>query len=585
MKQGKYIIGIERDAIRCSFSGRKSTKAFPKAFGNKEKNIFISTIDEDDDSVLRLKVSSSNYKDAYIKMQEVTNVVVNELHLLDEMIYASSFYNDEMLAKGKISLQIDKEFYEELKEDYDLPESLEEAYLKIKENMEVVADLAERNYGKIKVKANKKDVVISNIRLNIFDGYGISQNDLMFFVSSIFMCLRDKEIKNLKDLQKALLETDKKLNLKCVEGIEAIIEELKEKVSREAKEKEYSKEAILKLSEKYNEYAYNQRYCMQKHKKLVAESVAIIKDAIANGIDFEVLNENKSTVEFRGHGNIEFVIEGNKTDRDNYIFPIITDDKYISKQEMKEAGLSVPEAILLDSDMDRQDIEELVSEYYNKKLVVKPRNTNYGTGITVFSKKATKAQILNAIDYAFKFDNNVLIEEYKKGMEYRFLVINGRVLSVCHRRIASVVGDGKSTIKQLIRAKNKEPWHALTGTPVKMDQPVVEFLKLQELTYDSVIPANKRVFLRTNSNCSTGGESVDYTDIMPTKFKKIAEKAARVFDAKICGVDIIIDDMEKDEYSIIEINDNPGYSINEWPYEGRGEKIGVAILKLLNLMA
>ena len=62
---------------------------------------------------------------------------------------------------------------------------------------------------------------------------------------------------------------------------------------------------------------------MQKHKKLVAESVAIIKDAIANGIDFEVLNENKSTVEFRGHGNIEFVIEGNKTDRDNYIFQLL----------------------------------------------------------------------------------------------------------------------------------------------------------------------------------------------------------------------------------------------------------------------
>ena len=35
----------------------------------------------------------------------------------------------------------------------------------------------------------------------------------------------------------------------------------------------------------------------------------LLKDAIANGIDFEVLNENKSTVEFRGHGNIEFVIE------------------------------------------------------------------------------------------------------------------------------------------------------------------------------------------------------------------------------------------------------------------------------------
>ena len=71
---------------------------------------------------------------------------------------------------------------------------------------------------------------------------------------------------------------------------------------------------------------------------------------------------------------------------------------------------------------------------------------------------------------------------------------------------------------------------------------------------------------------------------MPTKFKKIAEKAAKAFDAKICGVDIIIDDLEKDDYSIIEINDNPGYSINEWPYEGRGEKIGISILRLLDLL-
>ncbi len=583
MKQNKYIMGIGRDALRCSFDGKKTTRAFPKAFGNKEKNRFISA--DEDESILKLKVSAGSYKDAYIKLQEVTNVVVNELHALNEMIYASSNYDENIDLKAKVAISIDKDFYEELKEIYDLPENVEEAYGLIKKNIEVITDLSEKIYGKLKVKANKKDVVISNIRLNAFDGYGISQNDLMFWLASVFMCLRNKEIKNIKELEKALLETDKKLNLKTSEGVIAICDELRQEVSRIDKENEYSKEDIIKISNEYNEYAYNQRYCMQKYKKLVAESVAIIKDAIANGIDYEVLNENKSTVEFRGHGNVEYVIEGNKTDRDNYIFPIITDDKFISKQEMKEAGLSVPEAILLDKDMNQTDIEELVSEYYNKKIVIKPRNTNYGTGITVFSKKASKAQILNAIEYAFQFDNNVLVEEYKKGMEYRFLVINGEVLSVCHRRIASVVGDGKSTIKELIAAKNKEPWHALTGTPVKMDKPVIEYLKLQDLTVDSVIPSGKRIFLRTNSNCSTGGESVDYTDIMPDKFKEIAEKAAKVFDAKICGVDIIIDDMEKDEYSIIEINDNPGYSINEWPYEGKGQKIGIAILKLLKLMA
>ena len=251
---------------------------------------------------------------------------------------------------------------------------------------------------------------------------------------------------------------------------------------------------------------------------------------------------------------------------------------------MQEHGLSVPKAILLEKDMEQEDIEALLKPFYNRSLVVKPRNTNYGTGITVFSKPASKKQILGAVAYAFEFDNNVLIEEYVKGMEYRFLVVNGKCLSVAHRRIASVVGDGKSTIKELIEEKNKEPWHFLTGTPVKMDEPVVEYLKLQGYNFETILPKNKRVFLRTNSNCSTGGESIDMTDFMPSYFKKIAEKAARAFEAKICGVDIIIDDVEKEEYSIIEINDNPGYSINEWPYEGEGQKIGIAILKLLNLL-
>ena len=97
----------------------------------------------------------------------------------------------------------------------------------------------------------------------------------------------------------------------------------------------------------------------------------------------------------------------------------------------------------------------------------------------------------------------------------------------------------------------------MTGTPVKMDEPVVEYLKVQGYDYETVLPAGKRVFLRTNSNCSTGGESVDMTEIMPTYFKKVAEKASRAFDAKICGVDIIIEDLDEENYSIIEINDNP----------------------------
>ena len=91
-------------------------------------------------------------------------------------------------------------------------------------------------------------------------------------------------------------------------------------------------------------------------------------------------------------------------------------------------------------------------------------------------------------------------------MEYRFLVIDGKCLSVAHRRAASVVGDGKSTIKELMIKKSNEYWHRLVGSPLKMDLPLEEHLKSQGYNYDTVIPEGKRVFLpgiKTQETCAS----------------------------------------------------------------------------------
>lgn len=577
MKIEKFNINIEREALRCTKSGKKVLAAYPKAFGKKEKNNFIKA--EADEAILLLKSpTSSSIADAYNKFEEITNVVLCELYGMGELIWATSNYDGRDL-NLKISLKIEDEFYQEMRiKNSNLAETFEQAFAEMKNEFSKNSSVLSKEYGNLKLNLNNGFVEISNIKTNYLSKCGITEAEVMLLVAFTFKCLDGGFTGNLKE---DLMEVSKKYSLKLTSGIEKAIEELS--IARLENEAGLSEMEKIQLARDYMEDGYNTRYCLQKYEKLVSESIVIIKDAISQGIDYKVLNESKSLVEFDYNGHKEFVIEGNKTDKDSYIFPIITDDKFTSKQIMADNGLNVPQAILLEKDMDQEDIEELASDFYDKTLVVKPRNTNYGTGITVFSKPATKEQVLNAIKYAFEFDTNVLIEEYVKGMEYRFLVVNGKCLSVAHRRIASVVGDGVSSIRQLIEAKNLEPWHFLTGTPVKMDQPVVEYLKLQGLDFDSVLEADRRVFLRTNSNCSTGGESIDMTPMMPTKFKKIAEKAAKSFDAKICGVDIIIDDVEKDDYSIIEINDNPGYSINQWPYEGSGQKIGLAILKLLKL--
>ncbi len=585
MKIEKYNISLEREFLRINSKNKLAETNFPKAFGCKEKNQLITA--DDEDVVFKIKTPmEENLAIAYDKFNEITNVVIEELYKINQYMWPFAVFkkkDEKINLKAQMGIILDEEFYDEIREKDFLPDDIEEANGKIKEEFERKLEIIQPLYGKCKVIAGKNKLRISSIGINYQSKCGLSEADVMFLLTFIFGCLGNDESKNLKEEIKYLYKIEKKYNLKTRVGIESIEAEVKSGLHR-FDEESLTDERVEEILSQYTNEGHNARYCLQNYKKLVSESVVLIKDAIANGVDYEVLNELKSIVQFYYKDREEFVIEGNKTDKDTYIFPIITDDKFTSKQVMKEHGLNVPNAILLNRSMNAQDREELLKEFYNHSLVVKPRNTNYGTGITVFAKSASKAQITNAVDYAFKFDENVLIEQYVKGMEYRFLVVNGKCLSVAHRRAASVVGNGKNTIRELIEAKNKEPWHYLTGTPVKMDEPVVEYLKVQGYDYETVLPAGKRVFLRTNSNCSTGGESVDMTEIMPTYFKKVAEKASRAFDAKICGVDIIIEDLDKENYSIIEINDNPGYSINEWPYEGKGEKIGVAILKLLNLL-
>ena len=570
MEISKYKLNIEREFVRTDSKNKLVKNTFPKVFGDKAKNCFITADDENKKFKIRTPFCY-NVEDTYEKLEEITNVVIEELYKLNQNIWPLNTYTsktDKIKLYTKINFSLNKDLIEN---------STEEAYIKIKNWVESNLEFVSNAIGDFKIKLTRDGIQIFNINVDYSSKCGIKKETLLFLIVVLFGGLEEDLSSTVQEKIDFLKKVSKKYNLKT----QNVIDQIKE---TKLIKKDFKEDEINQIIKKYMDEGHNARYCLQNHKKLVSESVVIIKDAISRGIDYEILNESKSIVLFKNKNKSEFVIEGNKTNRDSYIFPIITDDKYIAKQIMKENGLNVPNAILLKKNMDSNDIELILKPFYNSKLVVKPRNTNYGTGITVFSKNATKSQILNAVKYAFNFDDNVLIEEYIKGMEYRFLVIDGKCLSVCHRRVASVVGDGKSTIKQLIEEKNKEPWHYLTATPVKMDEPVVEFLKLQGYDYDTILPENKRVFLRTNSNCSTGGESIDMTETMPEYFKQVAEKAAKSFNAKICGVDIIIEDLKKENYSIIEINDNPGYSINEWPYEGKGQKIGTAILKLLDLI-
>ena len=192
---------------------------------------------------------------------------------------------------------------------------------------------------------------------------------------------------------------------------------------------------------------------------------------------------------------------------------------------------------------------------------------------------------------AFDEDESVLAEEFIEGKEYRFLVIDGITRAALHRVPANVTGDGASSVGELIEFKNADPRRGERyRSPLEKIRTGAEeelCLRAQGLDFDSVIGPGTTVYLRQNSNISTGGDSIDFTDLIHPGYGDIASASAAAVGAKICGVDMMIADTEAEpderNYAIIELNFNPALHIHDFPFSGKNRAVEKYVLDALEL--
>lgn len=380
------------------------------------------------------------------------------------------------------------------------------------------------------------------------------------------------------------------LNLGKGELIDAQIEKIKDykktntyRFIELVKEKGYI-DSHLDLSKKYKKEAYAKRFNLKGFEDMELSTQILMKEAIKRGIKFEVLDREDNFISLEKNGKLEYIKQATKTSVDNYATVLAMNNKVVTKKILDKKDVRVPkgeEFTSIDEGIRR------IEKYVNLPVVIKPKSTNFGLGISIFPDGGGKEDLTKALDFAFSKDNTVLIEEFIKGKEFRFLVIGDKVSGILHRVPANVKGDGKHTIEELIEIKNKD---SLRGkgykTPlekIKIDTSALLYLKNHNRDIYTVLKEDEVVFLRENSNISTGGDSIDFTDIIPNRFKEIAIKSAKAIGAKICGVDMVIEDYtdERSNYGIIELNFNPAIHIHSYPYEGKERNVAKDILNLL----
>lgn len=358
------------------------------------------------------------------------------------------------------------------------------------------------------------------------------------------------------------------------------------KLYKENEKSSQSLVATLIAKENYKK-SWEKPYQLAGFTDMELSTQILMFDAIQQGVQIEILDRQAQFLKLKLNDHIEYVKNGNMTSKDNYVSTLIMENKTVTKKILHQHGFRVPKG------EEFQTIDQALQSYHlfsTKPFVVKPKTTNYGLGISIFKDGAKEEDYLKALTLAFKEDHSVIVEEFMKGTEYRFFVLNDQVHAVLLRIPANVKGDGKHTIEELVIEKNRDPLrgrdHRTPLETIQLGELENLMLKGQGYQMDSILEKDVIVYLRENSNISTGGDSIDVTDLIPDDYKKIAVDAVSALGVKICGIDLIIEDTEvpatdKNAYGIIEANFNPSMYMHVYPYKGKSRRLTMHIIQYL----
>ena len=326
------------------------------------------------------------------------------------------------------------------------------------------------------------------------------------------------------------------------------------------------------------EAAIDQLRGLDEDIRLGPSTGSIVNAAIARGIPFRRLTEG-SLVQL-GWGSKQRRIQAAEIDATSAIAESIAQDKELTKKLLHAAGVPVP----LGRPVTSAEDAWAAALEIGLPVVIKPRDGNQGKGISV--NIATKEGVMTAYNTAKSFRDDVLVERYLPGSDFRLLVVGNKLVAAARRDPPLVIGNGKNTVRELVEIVNADPrrgeGHATSLTKIRLDDIAKNRLKEQGLDENSVPTKGTRVILRNNANLSTGGTATDVTDDVHQEVAARAIAAAQMVGLDICGVDVVCESvlhpMEEQSGGVVEVNAAPGLRMHLSPSFGKGRDVGEAVI-------
>lgn len=341
----------------------------------------------------------------------------------------------------------------------------------------------------------------------------------------------------------------------------------------------------LKPAEEYEGFDFQRRrdrFIRFAQSKALGPSTASLV-AAAEKRDIPWLRLNGQSLIQLGHGRFQQRIQATITSRTPHIAVELASDKEETCRLLGDLGLPVPKQRMV------YDAEDAVSaaRRIGYPVVVKPLDGNHGRGVSI--RLTEPEQVEKAFATAREHSRAVLVESFLEGLDHRLLVINGELIAASKRMPGHVVGDGRSTVGELVEIVNQDPrrgvGHEKVLTKLEFDEQAERMLA--KVGYDkTTVPAEGEiVYLRATANLSTGGTAIDVTDIIHPDNRQMAVRAIRALGLDVGGVDFLSPDITQSYKDvgggICECNAAPGFRMHVAPSEGTPRDAAGPVIDML----
>ncbi|MPS73730.1 MAG: cyanophycin synthetase [Chryseobacterium sp.] len=320
---------------------------------------------------------------------------------------------------------------------------------------------------------------------------------------------------------------------------------------------------------------------IRERERLGPSTGSIVEEAASRRIPWIRLGKN-SLVQL-GYGINQQRFQATITGNTSSIAVDIACNKELTKKMLEDAAIPVPSGGLV---VDEDDLRYVINKI-GYPLVLKPLDGNHGKGASINVKDYETAVI--GLEHAQKYSRKVIVEKYITGFDFRVLVINHKMVAAARRVPAHVVGDGELDIQQLIDKENMDPrrgyGHENVLTEIEVDKDTNELLEKLNYTLETIPQKGEIVYLKSTANLSTGGTSIDVTDMIHPENVQMAERVSRIIGLDVCGIDIMAENLtqplKESGGAILEVNAAPGFRMHLAPSEGLPRNVAAPVVDML----